>query len=86
MANAGGSLVIQAGNDAIVVFNRPRPLITSDGTFANVAVAETTAIIHMSMTTLKDLYWAIGENIRIYEGPRGEIVTDAMRQRAAAKK
>lgn len=86
VANAASVVIVQAVNDAMLIFGRPRPMITADGTFANIAVTETTAIIHMSMATLKDLHWAVGENIKIYEQNHGEIVTDAMKQRAAAKK
>jgi len=86
VVNAGGAFVLQAGNDAVLVFNRPQPVFAPDGTIANLAIAETTAIIHLSLATLKDLHWAIGENIRIYEESHGEIVTDAMKLRAAAKK
>jgi hypothetical protein len=86
VANAANTIVMQAANDAIIMFTRPRPLLTADGQFSNVAAAETVAVIHMSMATLKDFQWAIGEQVRLWEEGHGEIVTDAMKQRAAAKK
>lgn len=86
VVNAGGCLIMQAGNDAIVVFNRPKPLIMPDGQVANIAVSEAVAIIHMSMATLKDLWTAIGQNIAIYEGTHGEIKTDYSKQQDAAKR
>jgi len=86
VANAASSVIMQAVNDAVIIFGRPRPLIGPDGSFANIATMETTAIIHMSMAALKDLHWALGENISIYEKSHGEIITDAMKQRAAAEK
>jgi hypothetical protein len=86
VANAGASLIMQAGNDAIIIFNRPRPLILPDGQFSNIATAEAVAIVHVSMATLKDLWLGIGQNLAIYEASHGEIVTDYMKQQAAAKK
>jgi hypothetical protein len=85
VANAGGAIVIQAANDAMLIFNRPHPLIIN-GQFANIATSETVAIIHMSLATLKDLHIAIGEAIEIYEKTHDKIVTDTMKQRAADKK
>jgi hypothetical protein len=86
VANASTSVVMQAGNDALLVFGRPRPLFGSDGQMANFAVTETVAMIHMSVASLKDLHWALGVNIDAYEKIHGKIVTDASLQRAAEKK
>ena len=79
-------MVVLAMNDAMLVFSRPRRLITSEGAFANIAVNETTGIIHMSMASLKDTYLAIGDTILNYEKQFGQIDTQFTRQRDAAKK
>lgn len=86
VANAASVMVVLAMNDAMLVFSRPRRLITSEGAFANIAVNETTGIIHMSMASLKDTYLAIGDTILNYEKQFGQIDTQFTRQRDAAKK
>lgn len=86
VANASNAIVMQVANDAIIVFGRPRPMFSATGEIAHIAITETTAIIHMSMLTLKDLHWAIGDQIQRFESTHGEIVTDAMKLRAAAAK
>lgn len=85
VANAASSLVIQAGNDAMIVFSRPHPLLLN-GAFANLAMNETVAVIHMSMAGLKDLHLAVEENLEIYEKANGPIISDGVKQRAAAPK
>jgi hypothetical protein len=85
VANASSIFVSVAGNDAVLIFNRPRPMMAPDGTFANIALTETTAIIHVSMATLKDMSLALGDTIGTYEKQFGEIKTDYTRRRDAAK-
>jgi hypothetical protein len=85
VANASTVLLSIAGNDAILVFNRPRPVIMPDGSMPQVAVAETTAIIHVSMATLKDLSLLLNGTIQQYEKNFGEIETEYTRRLAAEK-
>lgn len=84
--NAFGFFIMQAGNDAVIVFNRPKPVITPEGQVANIATNETTAIIYMSMATLKDLWLGIGQNLAVWETAHGEIKTDYMKLLDAQKK
>jgi len=56
VVNASYILVMLAANDAMLVFGRPHPLFLPNGQVANIATTDTTAIIHMSMATLKDAH------------------------------
>lgn len=84
VANASSVTVQIAGNDAVLIFMRPRPLLGPDGSFASVAIAEATAIIHVSMATLKDMYVSISDVIAAYEKEHGEIKTDYTQRRQQA--
>ena len=83
VANAASVVVIQVQNDAMIVFGRPRPLIIG-GAFANMALTDTVATIHVSMPTLKDLYLAIGDQIVRFEKDNGEIMSVGTKTRAAS--
>jgi hypothetical protein len=60
--------------------------MTPDGRIGSLAVTETTAIIHVSMGTLKDLYLSVGEQIRQFEAKNGEIITEYVKRQKASHK
>jgi hypothetical protein len=68
-------------NDAVIVFVRGKP-----ATLPNIAsnqlafVAEPTAIVQMSVRTLKDLHLSISIEIEKYEKEFGKIETNFTRQ------
>jgi hypothetical protein len=80
------AFILQSINDIAIAFGRPKPVILPDGTIPNLAVTETTAIVHMSMLSFKDLYLAMGKALSAYESTHGEIITDTMKQNAATNK
>jgi len=79
-------VVVGGLNDPMLIFMRPRPMFAPTGEFANVALGEASALVHLSWITLKDLHWAVGLQIAQYKETHGEIVTDAMKARAATTK
>src|SRR5271168_2657573 len=58
---------IIASNDAMLMFMRPKPLISPEGQISPVALTETTAIIHLSMATVKDLSLLLSDQLSKYE-------------------
>ena len=84
--SASTAIVSIAGNDAVLIFQRPRPLLMPDGTFGHIALSETTAIIHLSLATLKDMSIVLTDTVAHYEKQFGEIKTDYTRRRDAEKK
>ena len=80
IAYASSLQVTQAGNDAVISFARPRPLLMPTGEVAPIMKAETTAIVYVSVQTLKDFYLALKDTVEKYEKVHGRIVTDYSKQ------
>ena len=76
IAYASTLSVFQAGNDAVLNFARPRPAMLPSGQVAPFMKAETTAIVYVSMQTLKDFYLVLKNQIEHYEKVNGKIVTE----------
>ena len=83
VAYASGSQISIMGNDAVLLFNRWRPAVHPHSVAVTGAMVETTAIIHVSMATLKDLSIALADAVGAFEKQFGEIQTDFTRRRAA---
>jgi|HubBroStandDraft_6_1064221.scaffolds.fasta_scaffold1271636_2 hypothetical protein len=86
VVNASAVQFMVAGNDAMLIFMRPKPLVGPDGQISNLARSETTAIIHLSMATVKDLSLMLNDSLAKYEGLNGQIVTEFTKRLASEKK
>ncbi len=71
-----------AGNDALVIFMQPRPATMPDGSIAPIALSDTSAMIHMSVATLKDFSVLLNDTIGQYEKDFGPVETHYTRQMA----
>ena len=85
VVHASSSQINIMGNDAVMVLSRWRPAINPSGTAPSPPIVETTAIIHLSMATMKDLSVTMADAVAAFEKQFGEIQTDFLRRRAAAK-
>ncbi|SHE69202.1 hypothetical protein SAMN02745157_0723 [Kaistia soli DSM 19436] len=78
--NASTIQITWAGNDAVLLFGRPQPLLLPDGGMPPFQRTEFTAIIHMSQQSLKDFSLVVANAIANYEARFGEIVTEFSRR------
>jgi hypothetical protein len=68
------------GNDANILFMRPRPASVPNMSAGQLAIiAEPVAVLQMSMRTLKDLYLSIGDQLATYEKDFGILETEFTR-------
>lgn len=82
LAYASTLQIQQAGNDAVLTFARPRPALLASGEPAPFMMNEITAIVYVSMGTLKDFSLIVSDTVRKYEEVNGEIETDYTRRTA----
>jgi hypothetical protein len=77
---ASSMTVSLAGNDMVMAFARPRPVILPTGEVPPFMKSEITAIIYTSVQTIKDFYLALKDQIDRYEAANGKIVTEYTKQ------
>ena len=83
--NASSISIVWGGNDAMILFARPKPLMVPGHVQAPIARMEATATVHVSSATLKDFYLILKETIEKHEAINGEIITDYSRKIAQQK-
>src|SRR5579859_5376355 len=72
--------ILSAGNDFLLVFQRPRPGTLATGALAPFAIIENAEILGVSVKTAKDLHRALTEHLAGYERIYGKIETEYTRR------
>jgi hypothetical protein len=74
--------IVWGGNDAMLMFARPKPVTVPGHSQPAIAMIEATATIHVSAATLKDFFLIVKETVEGYEKDHGVIQTDFTRSKA----
>jgi hypothetical protein len=84
---ASGFQVMWAGNDPLILLNKPVPTAPPPGGGPQLAFVAPVGILRLSSEALKELYLAIGTSIEHREKDTGrKIETDLTRQTASEQK
>lgn len=83
---AASVTVQMQANEGMVIYARPQAAtLPPIGEPAPFALAETVAVVHMSVGAMKDFSLALADQVAAYENILGPIVTEFTRKRSEPK-